>query len=176
MANEINPTQGSLLGFLFDGPKTGWDLIQEVQKGLARFWNLTPSHVYRELRNLEERGLIVGGLPEVRDRRPFTITPDGRSAFTAWIVQDPPAEQIRFPLLVSLWFGRHLDPSTMAGFMASSRKDHERRLRSYQVVEAPDEHTGAVLSFGIAYEKAVIAWLDGLLHPNDSPSNNHDAQ
>ena len=46
---ELNATQGSLLGFLHDGPKTGWDLLQEVSATLSRFWSVTPSHVYREL-------------------------------------------------------------------------------------------------------------------------------
>ena len=33
MPGELNATQGSLLGFLFDGPKTGWDLLQEIERG-----------------------------------------------------------------------------------------------------------------------------------------------
>jgi len=55
---DLNATQGSLLGFLHDGPKTGWDLLQEVSATLSRFWSVTPSHVYRELQNLERRKLV----------------------------------------------------------------------------------------------------------------------
>jgi DNA-binding PadR family transcriptional regulator len=162
MPDGLNATQGSLLGFLADGPKTGWDLLAEVEGGLARFWNVTASHVYRELRTLEERGLLTAGEPGIRDRRPFSITTAGEEAFRAWIAREPGPEQIRFPLLVTLWFGRHLDPDARSGFLESSRKDHEARLSMYEAITPPDPHTGAVIAFGIAYETAILGWLKSL--------------
>ena len=169
MTLTLNPTQGSLLGFLHDGPLTGWDLLQQVEGGLSRFWNITPSHVYRELRALEARRLIKAGAPGARDRRPFTITAAGKRAFKVWITQAPGSEQMRFPLLVTLWFGRHLDPDTLDGFLAASRLEHEQRLHLYQAVAKglgpEDPHTGAVVDFGIAYEQAVVGWLDSLRDP-----------
>ncbi len=167
MPGGLNATQGSLLGFLFDGPKTGWDLLQEIDRGLSRFWNVTPSHVYRELRALEDRALVTAGRTGIRDRRPFTITAAGKKAFQQWIAREPGPEQIRNPLLITLWFGRHLDPDTLAGFLASNRRVHEARLAHYEGIAASDPHTAAVLGFGIAYEKAVIGWIDGLQHAPD---------
>jgi DNA-binding PadR family transcriptional regulator len=158
----LNATQGSLLGFLHDGPKTGWDLLQEIERGLARFWNVTPSHVYRELRTLQDRGLVTAGQTGVRDRRPFAITAAGKRSFKKWIAQEPGPEQIRNPLLITLWFGRHLDPDTLERFLRSNRKVHDERLRQYESITASDRHTGAVLAFGIAYEKAVMEWIDEL--------------
>jgi len=169
MPAGLNATQGSLLGFLYDGPKTGWDLLQEIEQGLSRFWNVTPSHVYRELRTLQDRRLVTAGRTGIRDRRPFTITAAGKKAFTQWINQEPGVEQIRNPLLITLWFGRHLDEATLARFLTSNREVHEARLRHYEAVTAVtavtavDDHTGAVVAFGIAYEKAVMAWIDDLL-------------
>jgi DNA-binding PadR family transcriptional regulator len=162
LPGELNATQGSLLGFLFDGPKTGWDLLHEIEGGLSRFWNVTPSHVYRELRTLQDRRFVSAGRTGVRDRRPFTITAAGKKAFKKWIAQEPGPEQIRNPLLITLWFGRHLDEDTLAKFLDSNRKVHAERLRHYSGITVGDEHTGAVLAFGIAYEKAVIAWIDEL--------------
>ena len=159
---DLNATQGSLLGFLLDRPRTGWELLQAVERGLSRFWNVTPSHVYRELRALEERLLVRAGEPGVRDRRPFTITAAGRRAFQEWIRREPGPEQIRMPLLVKLWFGQHLDPETLDGFLEASRADHEERLRLYERLAAPDAGTAAVVAFGIAYETAVLGWLDDL--------------
>ena len=164
-APALNATQGSLLGFLFDGPKTGWDLLQEIERGLSRFWNVTPSHVYRELRALQERGLVSAGQTGVRDRRPFAITAAGKRAFKKWIAQEPGPEQIRNPLLITLWFGRHVDADTLERFLRSNRKVHEQRLQHYESITASDHHTGAVLSFGIAYEKAVMGWIDDLTGP-----------
>ncbi len=162
MPEDVNATQGSLLGFLFDGPKTGWDLLQEIERGLSRFWNVTPSHVYRELRTLQDRGLVTAGRTGVRDRRPFTITAAGKKAFKHWIALEPGPEQIRNPLLITLWFGRHLDDDVLTGFLESNRAVHEKRLRHYEGITATDRHTGAVLAYGVAYEKAMMAWIDGL--------------
>jgi DNA-binding PadR family transcriptional regulator len=161
--NELNATQGSLLGFLHDGPKTGWDLLQQVEGILDRFWNITSSHVYRELRVLETRGLVKAGEPGSRERRPFTITAAGRKAFRDWIAQPPGPEQIRFPLLVTLWFARHLEPEVLAGFLESSRRDHEHRLALYRDVErslAPDDDRLPVIHFGLAYEQSIVDWLE----------------
>jgi DNA-binding PadR family transcriptional regulator len=164
--DALNATQGSLLGFLHDGPKTGWDLLQEASAGLARFWNVTASHLYRELKVLEERGLIAAGERGPRDRRPYAITRDGRAAFSKWIAQEPGAEQIRIPLLVSLWFGKHLDDTTLAGFVASQRVTHEERLADYREVArhstGHDRNVDAVVQFGISYEEAFLAWLASL--------------
>jgi DNA-binding PadR family transcriptional regulator len=174
----LNATQGSLLGFLHDGPQTGWDLLQQVEGGLSRFWNITSSHVYRELRTLEARRLIKAGAPGPRDRRPFTVTAAGKRAFHAWITQPPGPEQIRFPLLVTLWFGRHLDPETLAAFLTTSRHEHEQRLHLYRAVAdrvpSGDPHTAAVVGFGLAYEQAVVEWLDDLrasTHPSPSDAD-----
>jgi DNA-binding PadR family transcriptional regulator len=159
---ELNATQGSLLGFLHGGPKTGWDLLQQVEDGLARFWNITSSHVYRELRTLEDRGLIKASARGARDKRPFTITAAGKRAFRKWITEDPPPEQMRFPLLVRLWFSRHLDDETLARFVDRTREEHTARLALYREVEptVTDEGRASVVRFGIAYEEAVLGWLD----------------
>lgn len=172
----LNATQGSLLGFLQEGQKTGWDLLQEASHGLARFWNVTASHLYRELKVLEERGLIEAGERGPRDRRPYAITAAGGAAFAEWIAQEPGPEQIRIPLLVSLWFAKHIDDATLAGFIASHRVVHEQRLAEYRDVARAstgrdphdrdphdrDPHVDAVVQFGISYEEAFLEWLAAL--------------
>ena len=165
MPAGLNATQGSVLGFLCDGPMTGWDVLQHVERGLARFWNVTPSHVYRELRALEERGLIKAQAPGIRDRVAYSITASGRRAFERWISEPPGPEQIRFPLLVTLWFGRHVEPSRLRQFLDDSRDEHARRRSLYESLASAagtDDGRAAVVRFGIAYEDAVIAWLDDL--------------
>ena len=166
---DLNATQASLLGLLHDGPATGWDLLEEARRGLARFWNVTSSHVYRELKTLETRGLVRAGAPGRRDRRPFSITASGRDAFARWIRQEPGHEQMRIPLLVTLWFAKHLDDKTLAIFLEDHRAEHERRLDEYRTFAAAlaasdsaDPHIGAVVEFGIAYEEAFLSWLAGL--------------
>ena len=163
----LNATQGSLLGFLHERPKTGWDLLQEAGRGLARFWNVTASHLYRELKVLEERGLIEAGELGPRDRRPYSLTPAGRTAFAEWIAQEPGPEQIRIPLLVTLWFADHLDDPTLKRFVASHRETHEGQARGVPRGVANhstgrEPHIDSVVQFGISYEEAFLDWLASL--------------
>jgi hypothetical protein len=76
---------------------------------------------------------------------------------------------MRIPLLVTLWFAKHLDDETLAIFLEDHRAEHERRLdeyRSYAAAvaasDSADPHVGAVVEFGIAYEEAFLSWLAAL--------------
>jgi Transcriptional regulator PadR-like family len=78
-----NATVGSLLGFLHDGPQSGWDLVDTAQQAIGDFWSLTRSQVYRELTTMAADGLIeadeVGPGTGGRTGSP---TPDGRHSGT----------------------------------------------------------------------------------------------
>ncbi|GAA3622034.1 hypothetical protein GCM10022419_129640 [Nonomuraea rosea] len=164
--DDLNATGASLLGFLHDAPKTGWDLLQEIERGFGHFWNVTASHVYRELKALQARGYIEAGERQARDRRPYTITASGREAFADWLRQAPGQETMRIPLLVTLWFGAHLDPGLLREFIEGHQAVNARRLARYRSVPSDmldaDPYLAAVVGFGIAYEQAVLAWMDSL--------------
>jgi len=162
----VNATAASLLGFLHRGPASGWDLVATAQATIGDFWPVTRSQVYRELAAMEAQGLVRAGPPGRRDRRPYQLTRAGRSAFARWVREPPGPEQIRFPLLLALSFGRHLPPGRLAGFLAEHRTEHEARLARYRAAQeagaAPDDYAAAALAFGVAYESAVLAWFDQL--------------
>jgi DNA-binding PadR family transcriptional regulator len=168
----LNATAASLLGFLHSGPKTGWDLVATAEREIGDFWSITQSQVYRELAAMAEAGLVRAGERGTRDRRPYAITEAGRAAFAAWVAQPPGAEAIRFPLLLTVLFGAHVPPATLAGHIAYHRRVHARRLADYeeQRVTAelappghgPDAYTLATLDFGLRYERAVLEWFDAL--------------
>src|SRR5699024_3556261 len=94
----LNTTAASLLGMLHDGPLSGWDLVAKAEDEIGAFWSLTRSQVYRELKTLSERGLIEAGRAGARDRRPYSLTGDGRAAFQEWLATEPQREVIRYPL------------------------------------------------------------------------------
>lgn len=169
-AHPLNATAASLLGFLHDGPLTGWDLVVVAQQRIGDFWSLTQSQVYRELSAMAEAGLVQPGERGRRERRPYTITPAGREAFAAWVAREPGPETIRFPLLLTVLFGRHVPPERLAEIVTRQRAAHADRLAGYEGAraalppEAPEAEPYAVatLDFGIAYERAVVAWFDAL--------------
>lgn len=169
----LNATAASLLGFLHHGPLTGWDLVATAQAVIGDFWSLTQSQVYRELTAMAEAGLIAAGERGRRDRRPYALTDAGRAAFAEWIAREPAEESIRFPLLLTIGFGRHLPPRQLAAFVGSHRAAHAARLAAYEAQHAaavassddPDPFALAPLEFGLAYERAVLAWFDALPPP-----------
>jgi DNA-binding PadR family transcriptional regulator len=146
---------------------TGWDLVATAQALIGDFWSLTRSQVYRELAAMETAGLIRAGKPGPRERRPYQLTVAGRRAFHAWLDGEPGPEHIRYPLLLTIAFGRHLAPERLATFVADHRQLHAARLEEYQALltaagEDLDAYSLATLDFGVRYEKAVIDWFDHL--------------
>lgn len=167
---KLNATAASLLGFLHERPMAGWDLVNTAQERIGNFWTLTRSQVYRELTAMAEAGLIEAGERGKRDRQPFKLTEAGRAAFEEWMRQEPGAETIRFPLLLTLAFGDHLPPDRLAAILDHHRANHAEQLRHYERQRAAiptsfrEAHPAAVatLDFGIHYERAVISWFDDL--------------
>ncbi|MBA2716479.1 MAG: PadR family transcriptional regulator [Propionibacteriales bacterium] len=166
----LNATAASLLGLLHDGPLTGWDLVAVAQTVIGDFWSLTQSQVYRELSAMAEAGLVMAGERGKRDRRPYTITAAGQTAFANWIEREPGPETIRFPLLLTLAFARHLPAPRVAEFLDRHRALHAGRLVVYEAQHnaalaagaGADPYSLATLDFGLTYERAVLAWFDRL--------------
>lgn len=165
---RLNATAASLLGFLHDGPLSGYELAATAERAIGEFWSLTQSQVYRELAWMAEAGLVAPGEREARDRRRYALTDSGRAAFSEWIQNAPGAETIRHPLLLTVRFGRHLPPERLATFLRQHRDAHAEKLRTYEaqataLAEAPvsarDPYQQATLSFGISYERAVLEWF-----------------
>lgn len=163
---RVNSTAGALLGFLYQAPRTGWQVAQTAQLELCDFWNLNRSQVYRELAKLADSGLIDAGEKGVRDQVPYSITEAGRAAFLAWLHEDPGPETIRSPLHLKLSFADHLDNETLSRFVRVHRHRNEERLAYYRRLERmisdARPHQSFVLRYGIRYREGLLSWLDSL--------------
>ncbi|MFI5775603.1 PadR family transcriptional regulator [Nocardia sp. NPDC051570] len=160
----LNSTAASLLGFLHEGPMSGWDLVNLAQDRIGEFWTITQSQVYRELGTMDKAGLVTKGETGARERTPYHLTEEGREAFAEWIARDPGAETIRVPLLLTLSFGRFVDPNRLDRIIDANREVHQQRLTRYLAEEpAPEScYERAALDFGIRYERAVLEWFERL--------------
>ncbi|WP_431037575.1 PadR family transcriptional regulator [Streptomyces sp. P6-2-1] len=163
--HNLNSTAATILGLLHGGEASGYELLAVAEKTVGAFWTLTRSQVYRELTALAHRGLITGGDAGPRTRVRYHLSDAGREAFAEWIVQPPGTEQIRYPLLLSIVFGGHLDKRTLMRFVEGHRTIHQKRRDDYRARLAlpdGDAHLRATLAFGQRYEEAVLAWMDDL--------------
>lgn len=131
---------------------------------IGDFWNVTRSQVYRELRTLEELGLVSGNATGTREKKPYVITDEGRTAFELFIHREPGPDLLRSPLLLMVFFGRHIDPVRRRRFLAIQRLRHEQALDEYRRVQRDLEPTETdlanVLQYAIFHEEAVLRWFE----------------
>ena len=162
----LNATAATLLGFLQDETLTGWELTTRIETMVGHFWNTTRSQIYRELKNLGEMGFVEAGEPGARDRTPYSITPEGKEAFVEWISRPPGPELIRFPFLLTLFFGRFVDTERLGRFVRAEKLRHQERLDVFEKAErlspppSLENSIGLALGYGLAYERAVVTWFD----------------
>lgn len=165
----LNDTAASLLGFLIEGPQTGWDLVASTEASIGYFWNLTRSQVYRELRTLAEWGLVEVGEAGPRDRRPYSITPLGREVFDRWVREDPGPDLVRMQWMLKFFFGDQLERATLERFALLQKLEHEKRLDYFKSILPMLEETAPMcahtLKFGIRYTEAALEWLEEIPFP-----------
>ena len=74
----------ALLGLLDYRSMTGYDLKKTFDDTIDFFWSAQMSQIYRELNNLEEKGLVKSKI-EPQDKRPdrkvYQLTEEGRKTF-----------------------------------------------------------------------------------------------
>ncbi|MGO1561197.1 Transcriptional regulator, PadR family [Actinomycetales bacterium JB111] len=84
-----------ILGWLRTGPGSGYDLVRQLDQGLAWFWSAPHSQIYPLLRKMEEAGLVTSHSEIVGERlekRIYSVTPAGVDKVEAWA-----AEAVRYP-------------------------------------------------------------------------------
>lgn len=89
---KLTTTSYAILGLLAVKPWTTYELIQQVDRSLRRFWPRAQSKLYEEPKKLVALGLARATEEHVgrRPRTRYRITPKGRRALAAWM-RDPGA-------------------------------------------------------------------------------------
>jgi DNA-binding PadR family transcriptional regulator len=87
----LTTTAYAVLGMLAVRDWTGYELTQQMRRGLAHCWPKNDSVLYDEPRKLVERGLATVTVEPAgrRSRRRYAITPVGRRALAAWLATRP---------------------------------------------------------------------------------------
>jgi DNA-binding PadR family transcriptional regulator len=161
----LNATAASLLGFLANGPLTGWELMVQVENVIGDFWNVTRSQIYRELKVLAAQGLVETMKAGSRDKQPYRVTAAGMDAFRQWIAQEPGPPIMRVPLVLSVFFGEYVPFEEMTRSFAKLRAYHADRLEVYRGF-LPGAPKGTwpheALRMGLRFQEGMIAWIDSL--------------
>ena len=165
----------AILGFLSDGPATGYELKTRCFDGAPRlFWTADQAQVYRTLERLQRAGLVRATRRRQQtrpDRKIYELTDAGRSAVRTWLSTAHRVPDYRDPLLLQLYLATDVPNEALTDVLIAQRGVHQERLEEARTAiarltaEAP---TGSrevllrrcALDAVAAHERSVIDWID----------------
>ncbi len=162
---RTSQTELAVLGALSVGPMTGYRLRAAITETLGHFWHESFGQIYPTLKALEADGLVER--EGATGSGAFRITAAGEERLRSLLAEPfnpPPA---RDPLLLRLFFGRHVTPEltreriAQALDAAVARSEEFARIRA-EVEEQPGTEDAVywllTLSAGEHAAQARIAW------------------
>ena len=122
---NLPTTSFAVLGLLSFGRKlSGYEIRQWALASLRHFyWSPAQSQIYRELRRLEDLGLVSSESVAQSDRPDktlYAITEAGHTELVRWVegpVPEPPV--VKHPALLRLFFGHVADPERLADIVTA---------------------------------------------------------
>jgi PadR family transcriptional regulator, regulatory protein AphA len=114
----LTTTSYALLALLALRPWTAYELAQQMERSLRWIWPRAQSKVYEEPKKLVANGLARATKQKVgrRPRTVYAITPKGRRALEAWLVEPGAGISLEFEALLKVSFG---DQGTRAGILTN---------------------------------------------------------
>jgi DNA-binding PadR family transcriptional regulator len=128
--------RNALLGVLSLREMSGYDIKRNFDRAVHFVWNAADSQIYRELRRMEDEGLISSRLIQQEgkpNKRLYQLTPQGATMLNDWLVSpvEPPFGKEAF--LMRLFFmGR-------VGHQEATRVLKERRVELESLLAEADE-------------------------------------
>ena len=114
----LTTTSYAILGLLALKPWTTYELTQQMDRSLGRYWPRAQSKLYEEPKKLVVHGLARATDDPVgqRSRTVYTITAKGRRALAGWLEEPGAGPVIEFEQLVKVFFS---DQGTRTGTLAT---------------------------------------------------------
>lgn len=164
-----------ILGFLSYGEMTGYDLAKAFGSSLDFFWHAQNSHIYLELKKLEQSGYIAGTLvlqEEKPNKRVFHLTDAGRQEFFRWLGENDTdiSREFKSSFLMKVFFSGNVPPNQSITMLQNFISGCEEYLAGLsEVPESIREYGQSVdpykalywemtADFGNSYIKLCIAW------------------
>ncbi len=183
-----NRTAYAILGLLAQGPKTGYEIKQVVEKTISHFWKESYGHIYPTLSQLIAAGQVTrasGDGAEAGRRQRYQITPAGHDALGAWLAAPVESEGTRNELALKLFFGHQTSAAVSRAHLEAHREQHRGMLARFSEAKPQLEQELAAgapeavyelitLSLGLHIAQARIAWCEEALslldrRPQDDP-------
>ena len=167
-----------ILGLLILSPMTGYELQQFIRKNLALICSHSAGSVQTALSKLEKSGKVASSetVAGKRRKKTFSITEEGRAAFSAWVAQPMRAGRGKNMELSRLFFAGLARPEErLAAIRDYIRQMEDARItlcairdRFQQLPLGSDwpqilRFQGYTIEYGIAAAAFEIGWYKQLL-------------
>lgn len=163
-----------ILGLLNYGDMTGYEIKEIFNDSLNYFWSAQTSQIYRELNGLEKKGWIEKHIEKQSDRpdkKICSITEEGKKELTRWLSSPDAYTDMRFPLLMKVFFMGELPPEDSLKFFKELEKQYTEAMKSldqtkgiidFYQKEVPDPQRVAfwqmTSDFGSSYAEMMVEW------------------
>jgi PadR family transcriptional regulator, regulatory protein AphA len=159
----------SLLGFLYDQPKHGYELFKEISdlSGIGLVWRVKMGHLYAMLHRLEEENWVectvtqAGNRPQ---RNQFNITASGKARFDDWQTQPvQKGRDFRIVFLLKMYFAMQRGGKRVNSLIKNQKITCENWLKDFNANQKTDdaaEFRQIVVNFRLTQIKGYQEWLD----------------
>ena len=161
---SVPATGWAVLGLLSFGRElTGYDLKKWADHSLRFFyWSPAISQIYSELKRLERLGYVTSrtvAQDELRNKRVYAISEEGRVALTGW-VQHAPVEPpvLKHSVAMRVWLGHLAQPDELRAVVERHRDYAEAMLADVTRSQHPTEAGYADEDPARVYPQVVIRW------------------
>ncbi len=130
MAPTLTSTSYAILGLLAIKPWTTYELAQQMDRALGRFWPRAESKLYEEPKKLVAHGLASASSQMVGKRRRtvYTITGEGRRALADWVPTEGEGPVVEFEQLIKVFFAEHGSKADLLATIDGVRDANSARL------------------------------------------------
>ena len=179
--SKENKTVYTILGLLNHEPLTGYDIKKKIEL-IRYFWDAGFGQIYPTLKELESNGFItlcVGAGLEGnvtcggRERKLYAITGLGRKKLTDWLAIPAAKENVRYEILLKLFFGGLNPPEVNINNIRQFQSRNQTNLNALEqfdgelrsIIHASPDHLYYWLTvlFGKYVYQAYLQWADEAL-------------
>lgn len=133
-----NKTRYVILGLLNHENCSGYDIKRRIDAALSKFWSAGFGQIYPTLKQLEAEGLIRrcdSRFDFGPERKMYQITAEGRAALKKWLDIPVVKEEVRYEILLKLFFGAAAGESVALRQIESFRQRNEMLLLQVGAME-----------------------------------------
>jgi DNA-binding PadR family transcriptional regulator len=164
----------AILSLLSHQAFSGYEIAKEFQGSVGYFWQASHQQIYRELKKLEEQGLVR--MEEISHEGPlnkkiYYITDLGKQTLAEWIDSETELGVVREDILVKIFAGHLVDRQVLIRQLEQQRRLYQKNLSNLRNKEQekfsqPEKLENArfcqnlTLQMGLKYYQTWIDWCD----------------